>query len=399
MKEQYKNYVAMLRAFVEEKPPAFDEGVDFIKLLNLSVIHNMKGIFGYMVMSYPSMFPGEIAKGMRSQCMQEIVEYAKRASFMDDQVELMNENGIDHLLFKGFIVRNYYPVPELRTFSDVDFVIRKEDRQKSHALMLEQGFKPHYDWEPVYDYTRGVEYYEIHSDVMEVDVSDKADYKGYYSHIWEHVFQPDPVSKPHTYEFKPEFHLIYLLTHIAKHISTSGAGIRMYLDIAFFIKHFGDSIDWKWIQKELAVLSFEDFANITFTAVEQWFGVKSPIALHPISDDVMNDFLNFTLEGGVFGKVARDRSTIMLKKNNRNDDRKVSKAGTLLFHIFPPVSSLEGRYTFLQKHRWMLPVAWVRRLIDNRKSWDRYMSSAKGIVNADTEEVLRLKKMYKEIGL
>lgn len=37
--------------------------------------------------------------------------------------------------------------------------------------------------------------------------------------------------------------------------------------------------------------------------------------------------------------------------------------------------------------------------IGNYDSWKRYADHAKGIVNADTEEALRLKKMYKEIGL
>ena len=46
--------------------------------------------------------------------------------------------------------------------------------------MLSIGLARKHDWEPVYSYIRGVEYYEVHTDVMEVDVSDKADYKGYF---------------------------------------------------------------------------------------------------------------------------------------------------------------------------------------------------------------------------
>ena len=33
---------------------------------------------------------------------------------------------------------------------------------------------------------------------------------------------------------------VNFLTHIAKHISSSGAGIRMYMDIAVFIRHLGE---------------------------------------------------------------------------------------------------------------------------------------------------------------
>ena len=399
MREDYKLYINMLRAFVDGTAPVIEEGSDIGKLLELSGVNNTRGLIGYVMMNHPDLFPQELLTFLKRECMKEIMVYTQRGALMDEQVQLMNEQGIDHILFKGYVVRNYYPVPELRTFGDVDYVIRKQDRERSHAMMLEQGFQPHYDWEPVYDYTRGQEYYEIHTDVMEIDVSDKADFVGYYSHIWEHVFRPDEVAKPHTYEFTPEFHLIYLLTHIAKHISSSGAGIRMYLDIAFFIRHFGDSLDWNWIMSQFEILHFQDFANITFTAVEQWFGLKSPIPLREISPEVMEDFLSFTLEGGVFGHYNRDKSAVMLKKNDRNNEEEVSKVKTLLFHIFPSVDSMKHRYTFLQKYPWLLPVAWVRRFVDNWDSWGRYVDSAKGIMDADVEEVMKLKKMYKEIGL
>ena len=399
MKEEYKAYMSMLRSFVNGNAPIWEDSYDIGQILNLSRINNTWGLIGYTMMSYPSLFPTDLVQGLRKDCMREITIYAQRSALMDEQVRLMNEQGIDHILFKGYVVRNYYPVPELRTFGDVDYVIRKQDREKSHASMLEQGFQPHYDWEPVYDYTRGQEYYEIHTDVMEIDVSDKADFVGYYSHIWEHVFRPDEAGKPHTYEFTPEFHLIYLLTHIAKHISSSGAGIRMYMDIAFFIRHFGDSLDWDWIRGEFETLRFQDFANITFTAVEEWFGVKSPIPLREISPDIMEEFLSFTLEGGLFGHNNRDQSVVMLKKNDRNNEEEVSKLKTLLFHIFPSVDSMKHRYAFLQKYPFLLPIAWIRRFVDNRDSWGRYVDSAKGLMDADVEEAMRLKRLYKEIGL
>ena len=399
MKDEHRLYIQMLRAFVNGSAPDLGENPDLQKLMEFAAINNTRGMLGYVIMSNPTLFPKEFVGLMRHMCLNEITIYAQRAGYMDDQVRRMNEAGIDHLLFKGYVVRNYYPVPELRTYGDVDFVIRTTDREKSNRLMLDQGFEPHYDWEPVYDYTRGVEYYEIHTDVMEIDVSDKADFVGYYSHIWDHVFRPDPEGMPHTYQFTPEFHLIYLLTHIAKHISSSGAGIRMYLDIAFYLKHFDGQLDWDWIRSQCEILHFEDFANLTFTAVEQWFGVPSPIPLRPISEETLDDFLTFTLEGGLFGRANKDEATIMLKKQDRSDDQEVSKTRTLLFHIFPPVASLKFRYPFLDKHPWLLPWAWLRRILDNRSSWGRYLDSTKAIVGADTDEALRLKKLYKEIGL
>ena len=172
----------------------------------------------------------------------------------------------------------------------------------------------------------------------------------------------------------------------------------MYLDIAFFIKHFGDTIDWGWISEELKKLQFQDFANMVLTAVQEWFDISGPLPLKEISADTMEDFLDFTIEGGIFGKYGRDKNVIFLKEQNRSE-AEVSKFKTLMFRIFPPVSSLKFRYSYLQKCPWLLPAAWVHRIVGNPGSWKRYLHHARGIANADTEEALRLKKLYREIGL
>ena len=45
------------------------------------------------------------------------------------------------------------------------------------------------------------------------------------------------------------------------------------------------------------------------------------------------------------------------------DDRKGRRGGngSLRSSLFPPVRSLKNRYTYLQKHSWLLPVAWTQR--------------------------------------
>ena len=92
--------------------------------------------------------------------------------------------------------------------------------------------------------------------------------------------------------------------------------------------------------------------------------------------------------------MGRDESIVFLKQQE-----KASKLKTLMFHAFPPAQSMENRYTYLQKHRWLLPAAWVHRLIISRKEWGRFAENTKNILGADTREALKLRRIYKEIGL
>ncbi len=398
MQEIFPKYLAALRAFVQNTAPEALTTEQWQKLLELAYVNNTQGIVGHVYLSHPELTEPKLRSSLRQLCFQDVSLYAARADQMTQLATQLNAHGIDCLLFKGFVVRQYYPVPELRTYGDIDFVIRKEDRSACDSLMKSLGYTAQIHWEPVYSYRKDGEYYEIHTQVLEVDVSDKADYMAYFADVWPYAQPYSALGLPHIYELTPEFHFLYLLTHIAKHISGSGAGVRMYLDLAFFLRHFGDSLSWDWVAEELQKLQLTDFANVALTAVAQWFGVVSPLPLKAVDADMMADFLEFTLMGGVYGYAGRDKSIVFLKKQDRNN-QKVSKFKTLMHHAFPPVRSLKDRYAYLQKRPWLLPWAWLQRLFDSRKEWGRFADNTKNILTADEEEVKKLKRIYQQIGL
>ena len=364
------------------------------QLFTLAETQSVTGILCYLLINDPEGVPEQILQSARYQYHATIQQFMIRGRRMEGLIKKLNDAEIDHLLFKGFVLKNYYPIPELRTYGDIDFLIRPEDRAKCHGLMLDNGYTSETNWEPVYSYGKGSEYYEIHTDVMEVDVSNKADYKAYFQHIWEHAEN----RSGHTWYLTPEFHLLYLLTHIAKHISASGAGIRMYLDIAIFVEKLRDTIDWHWVGRELETLQFVDFANMVFTLVERYLGVESPIPLRPIDDGVLEDFMEYTLEAGVFGHYNRDSGLVTLKKQNE-DDETVLKGAALMERLFPSAKSIETRYTYLQKNPWLLPVAWVHRFVRTSGDWEKHKQEMESILSADDEAVLKMKRIRREIGL
>lgn len=393
MELEYEYLLHLLGAYLREEKPEVREDVDWTKLVQLAQIHCVTGILGYMSMSHPICPDGQMKASLRTVCVNTIGLFAQRASLADAFIGQLNEAGIDHIIMKGYVLRGYYPVPELRTFGDIDLVIRPEDRERSHSLMLSLGFHVETDWEPVFSYTRGQEYYEIHADIMEIDVSEKADYRGYFRNMWQFA-RP---AGGHSYEFTPEYHFLYMLTHIAKHVTGSGAGVRMYLDVAAFVKHFGRTLDWDFVRRELDDLKLCEFANVVLTMVQEEFGIESPIPLTPVGEDVWKAFTKFTMDGGVFGHSGRDSGTISLKSRSREDH--VSRIGTVTRRLFPSARSIENRYTYLQDKPWLLPVAWVHRFFKTRDTWRLHAQEAQSIMTTDKEEALRIRKLYEEIGL
>lgn len=172
----------------------------------------------------------------------------------------------------------------------------------------------------------------------------------------------------------------------------------MYLDLAVFILHFSKGIDWDFVSQELHKIELYDFYCVALTAVKEWFDVDSPIELKPIAKEVMDEFLVYTLEAGVFGYVNRERGVNALKKN-ADDAERVSRVAALLHRIFPSATDIEKRYTYLKGRHWLLPVAWVHRFFRTKETWGSHAHEAKVIMSADSEEVVRLRKIYKDIGL
>lgn len=384
----------LLGAYLRQEKPRLDPEADWQKMTELANVHNLAGTLGYMDMCWQLCPEPQLRGQLRRACLNTIAFFANRAALAEEFSKTLSERGIDHIIMKGMVLRNFFPVPELRTFGDVDLVIRQEDRARCHCLMLELGFQVKTDWEPVYTYTRGPEVYEIHTEIMEVDVSDKADFRGYFRNLWDNALQMEV----HRYEFTPEYHFVYLLTHIAKHVTGSGAGIRMYLDLAVFVQHYGSNLDWNCIDKMLKELALEGFADAALGLVKDCFGIALPTHRNPLPEQVRADFLEFTVAGGIFGRAAQNEGVHSLEQKSRGQGD-VSRTGTLVKRLFPSAQSIQGRYTYLQEKPWLLPAAWVHRLVRTKGSWQEHTREAREILAADKEAVRKLSRLYRDIGL
>ena len=393
--EREKEYLLhLLGAYLRGEEPEIQPDADWERLRQLAHIHNLAGVLAYLAMKYPICQDRQAQAVHRKFCMSTIVGFANRGSLAEAFSQTLSDHGIDHIMMKGFVIRDLYPVPELRSYGDIDLVIRKDDRVKCHALMKEMGFAVGTDWEPVYSYTRGSEFYEIHTELLETDVSRKADCREYFHNPWTHAH----CVERNRFEFEPEYHFLYLLTHLAKHVIGQGAGIRMYLDVAVFIKHYRDSLNWGRIEEELESLCLRDFANAVLYVVQEYLGVPNPLKAKPVNPKTVEYFLEITMEGGVFGVVGQNAGVASLKKESRSRGG-FSRVRTIMNRLFPAAATIQSRYTYLQKYPWLLPIAWIHRLVKTRGRFHDHTVEARGIMSENKEAVQKLSRIYEAIGL
>lgn len=379
IKPEYRELLKILSCFLHKEKYIPSDRCEIALLKKLADEQSVIGIVGYMLRQGID----EWAKIFYATCTETV----QRIDAFKVLEKTLDREKIDHLMVKGFVVREDYPVPELRTFGDLDIIIHPEDRKRLDNLMRELGYFCEENWEPSYAYRMERELYEFHTELLDKDPTDKVDFKRFFSEPWKHAIK----TGEYRYILDPEFCFLYVFVHLAKHVSARGAGLRMYLDLAVLLQK--NKVDWKKIAEYVRQIKMERFLDTVLSAVEEWFGVEGQIPHQKVDRKVLDNLLVFTIEGGIFGFYGEDRSTMMLRES------KNGKFGLILRRIFPSAKDISDRYSYLKKKPWLLPVAWIHRVVLNRRRMQEEGQLLKEIASSDIEHLEQLKKLYREIGL
>ena len=380
--------IGLVRAFVQgTQPPAADPAV----LLPAAQMQNLLPVLAYMDKKWQLFSDETLHTQLGRQLRQTLFVHTQRYCAFENLSKALSDAGIDHLPVKGWYLRHLYEVPELRTFGDIDILIRREDRQRAHELMVAQGFTVQTDWEPTYTYRRGAELYELHTNLMDASLDDRSDLPAYFADAWSHAA---PV-RGRCYAPEQTFHFLYTLCHLAKHLYGGGAGLRMYLDAALFIQKEGAQLHWAVIRREMETLKLGRFLDTVLTCCESWFGVTAPCDFERV--EAAQELQTYTLNADLFGKL-RDKSVVESRNRRENADSD-GRAAAVRRILFPPYEALVKRYTYIEGKKWLIPAALVHRAAVNLKNLSARTDSIRSIAAASRQDVDAYADFMTRIGL
>ena len=381
----------LLRGFVQDAPPEPGIPWNIRQLWRTAAEQNLLPVLAYENKRRKLFDDPEVCRRLDGLLYGTVAANLNRCAAFDALSARLTEQGIAHMPVKGYYLRRLYPEPELRTFGDIDLLIHPEDRQRVHELMLSLGYTVKQDWEPTYSYIKAAEYYEIHTNLMDGDLDGRADLRAYFDAAWEHAV-PDGGLR-----FRPEddIHFIYTVCHLAKHLYGGGAGLRMYLDAALYIKHRDGSLNWQAIAGEFAALRLTEFFRTVMNACRVWFGTETSCPLPEPDTEALDRLLTYTLDSDLFGH-SRDHAVIELR---REKGEAPSRSRVLWRMLFPPAAEIESRYTFLQNRHWLLPLAWLVRLFANLRLIPSRIRQMRRVTKTDKASVETYDGFMRRIGL
>ena len=272
------------------------------------------------------------------------LELLQRYAFQEQEkariISALNTAGVPFILLKGAVLRQYYPDPYLRSSCDIDVLVHREDLERAQdALKTELGYKGDgkLTSHDVSLFSESGVHIELHYDLMEdSDVNNGA---AVLARVWEHATPECEGSS--CYVMSDAMFYFYHVAHMAKHIRSSGCGVRPFMDLWILehvVEHDCAARDALLHQGELLT-----FANAARRLCEHWFS------------DVTAEEDTRRFSAFILGYGEKETAVAVQRRGD------TGKGRYLLTRVFPSYARLEFQYPVLQRHKWLLPAMWVRR--------------------------------------
>lgn len=326
------------------------ESVDIEKLFDICKFHSIAGLVAYALES----------AGIKDEKFEKEKSLVIRNTILLDSerkkiFEFFEKEKIWYMPLKGVYLKELYPKIGMRQMCDNDILIDMskigvvDEFMKNRGYTMDKSEESH-DWA----YQKPVCYnYEMHKTLVG-DYHNKVWYD-YYLNVKDRLVKDE--GNDYGFHFTNEDFYIYMRLHEYKHFSVSGIGIRSLIDVYVFLNRYEKELDWKYIEAECRKLGIADFEQQTRKLAGLVFSSYDLSFL----DSKNKELLEYYLSSGTYGTVEN------LTKNKLNDlksdDKKFLRLRYVFRRFFPPMEIYRVWFPFFYKHKILLPVGWLYRLI------------------------------------
>lgn len=282
---------------------------------------------------------------------------------------------------------------------DIDVLVHKENMEQVGEILRTLGYEKTDSGISVWTYRKGSVSYEVHSSLVSKLYWNKVDYESYFLNLFN-KWKLAGTDRSSRRCFSAEDHFIFLCFHLAKHLSDSGAGIRMFMDIALYLMTYQKKMDWSYIRQECEKIELAVFMQKILFVCGKWFQIDILYKTKQVDPVTLDQLKEYVLAGGIFG-FERDESLRRLRKGIKDPSSSNSMAIKIraLWKIaFPDRKHMADFMTDVVSHPILLPAAWCRRWklgLQNR--WK--MKAAVHNMNANVDEAKAQYMLLKKVGL
>lgn len=331
---------------------------------------------------------------VKQQVISQVLNQIVRSAEFADLYKRLRVAGLHPVLVKGALCSRLYPLKDHRISADDDIYVQDSEFLDCHEQLLAEELTTDTpaDELPMSDEVSYLKegsplYIEMHRHLFDSSEDAHDELNHFFADI-------QPIEMAGFLAMPSHEHLLYLILHAYKHFVSCGIGLRQFCDIGLWAQAYHEQIDWQRLYDQCASVHAATFAAAAFKIARGYLGIEFDLPAPWEASIDVEPMLHDTLCGGVYGSNDYTRlhsSTVTL---NAVKASRVGKKSSVLSSIFPKKEYFERRYQYLKKHPYLLPVAWIQRIVhyagEKQTSTD---NSAAGSIKLAKERI-ELMKMY-----
>lgn len=274
---------------------------------------------------------------------KQMLKYVCRRENFDHVLSVIgkafSESNIPFMPLKGSVLKEHYPESWMRTGTDIDILVKKQDLEKASSVLSDDlglKFVSKSSHDVVYVTESNVKV-ELHFSLNEPGYREFEPLKD----IWSVA---NAVDDGCLYKMPDEYFLCYHIAHMAKHFVCGGCGIRYIIDLRVILDNL--NFDQALVEKLISDCSLNSFYHYVKELCDVVF-------LNKPYNDVTFALEDFILSGGVFGNLRNKTAFGQAKKG--------SGFKYALSRIFLPFKQMSSYYPVLNRHKWLLPFYHIKR--------------------------------------
>ena len=319
-----------------------------------------------------------------------------KAAMFDAEYSLikdkLNENNIRFLPLKGLIIKNLYPVIDMRSMADMDIFFDAHYAKEVKKIMCDLGYI-------VKMYNQGNHDVYLKEPFLNVEMhrmlmAESYSMSMYYKELVNNnIFSKLIKQQGHEYHFSNEDYYIFMIAHAAKHFSNGGMGIRNVIDLYIFLKKYQNSLNFSYIREELEKLNVLKFNDNFVELSEYWFNNRKDLNIK-----LMEDFSDYIIDSGTYG----NQNNVIIHQligEKEYKSIKMRRFAYIMHRLFPDVKTMKAIFPVLKKCILLLPIMYIIRIFKalcNKKKVKSELNSTKKI---DENKTKKHKKFHDDIGV
>lgn len=373
-------FLQALRASLKNEAVSLENPLsqsDWNELFRLSEIHSVTPLIYDALYKCPAAQKAEnqFMELLKISTVQKVSSQVVRTNSFLRLYSCLTEAGLTPIVVKGIVCRSLFPNEDYRISSDEDILIPEEQLSKSREVLEKFGMKilkPDQDIKSAYEITfvspDSPLRIELHRLLFAPKSEAYGDFNRFFADSFKNMIEL-PVHGTAVYTMNHTDNLFYLICHSFKHFLSCGFGIRQVCDITLYANAYGKYVDWQRVLKNCREINADLFAAAVFKIGSKYLTFDSETACYSREwSDIEVDelpLLEDLLSAGVYGGSTINRnhssnitlSAVADEKRGKKPKRGVSKS------VFPSLAYMQRRYGYLRTAPFLLPVAWVSRIV------------------------------------